>query len=89
MGIAQDQGPRLRARANLGQDISTISQNTASSSSSIFRRLVTRESCKEDNSCEPSAGPSNLLIPILVAIMYALNHALVFENLASPLDRDC
>ncbi|KAL4727310.1 hypothetical protein ACLX1H_006217 [Fusarium chlamydosporum] len=69
MGIAQDQGPRLRARANLGQDISTISQNTASSSSSIFRRLVTRESCKEDNSCEPSAGPSNLLIPILVAII--------------------
>jgi hypothetical protein len=88
MGLTHYQGERLGARANIAHDASSISQKTTSSSSFIFRRLVTRESCKEDNSCEQSGGTS-LVIPIIVAIMYAPNRAFIFENLVGRLDRIC
>ncbi|RGP72051.1 hypothetical protein FSPOR_2896 [Fusarium sporotrichioides] len=64
MGLTQYQGQR----ADIGQDASSISQKASSSSSYIFRRLVTRDSCKEDNSCEPS-GSSSLVLPIVLAII--------------------
>ncbi|SPJ85594.1 uncharacterized protein FTOL_11375 [Fusarium torulosum] len=69
MGLAHYDGQGLRSRAN---------QKTASPSSSIFRRLVARESCKEEHNCEPS-GSNSLVIPIVVAIMYATNRAFVYE----------
>ncbi|CAG7558457.1 unnamed protein product [Fusarium equiseti] len=67
MGLAHYQGHGLRARANLHQDVSSITEKTASSS--IFRRLVTRESCKEDNSCAAASAGTSLIIPIVVAII--------------------
>lgn len=76
MGLAQYQGHGLRARANLHQDVSSITEKTTSSS--IFRRLVTRESCKEDNSCAAASAGTNLIIPIVVAIMYASTAPLLF-----------
>ncbi|KAF4450730.1 hypothetical protein F53441_6173 [Fusarium austroafricanum] len=66
MGLAHYQGARLRSRAV--EDIASASRNTVSSSSSVFRRLVARESCKENNSCEASGG-SSLVVPIVVAII--------------------
>jgi hypothetical protein len=84
MWLTQYQGQR----ADIGQDASSISQKASSSSSYIFRRLVTRDSCKEDNSCEPS-GSSSLVLPIVLAIMYAPNRAFVFEISVSRLDRVC
>jgi hypothetical protein len=68
MGLAHYDSQGLRSRAN---------QKTASPSS-IFRRLVARESCKEEHNCEPS-GSNSLVIPIVVAIMYATNRAFVYE----------
>jgi hypothetical protein len=78
MGLAHYDGQGLRSRANLDQAVSTVNQKTASSSSSIFRRLVARESCKDEHDCEPS-GSNSLVIPIVVAIMYATNRACVYE----------
>ncbi|KAH6950612.1 hypothetical protein DER45DRAFT_401168 [Fusarium avenaceum] len=59
MGLAHYDGQGLRSRA---------SQKTTSSSSSIFRRLVARESCEDEHNCEPS-GSNSLVIPIVVAII--------------------
>ncbi|KAH7179596.1 uncharacterized protein B0J16DRAFT_387430 [Fusarium flagelliforme] len=67
MGLAHYQGHGLGARADLHQDVSSITEKTASSS--IFRRLVTRESCKEDNTCAAASAGTNLIIPIVVAII--------------------
>lgn len=56
-------------RADIGQGASSISQKMTSSSSHIFRRLVRRESCKDDNSCAQSSVSNSLVLPIVVAII--------------------
>ncbi|KAJ4261582.1 hypothetical protein NW762_007013 [Fusarium torreyae] len=63
MGLAHYQGNRLRSRVN---------HDTATSSTTLFRRLFARDSCHNDaggNTCEKPAGGNSLVIPIVVAIV--------------------
>ncbi|EXM29156.1 hypothetical protein RAB80_000379 [Fusarium oxysporum f. sp. vasinfectum] len=68
MGIAHYEGARLRPRTNI-EDVSSASQNGVASSSSIFRRLVTRENCQDTDSCAAASANTNLVVPIVVAIV--------------------
>ncbi|EMT64599.1 hypothetical protein FOC4_g10007277 [Fusarium odoratissimum] len=68
MGIAHYEGARLRPRTNI-DDVSSASQNGVASSSSIFRRLVTRENCQDTDSCAAASANTNLVVPIVVAIV--------------------
>lgn len=86
MGIAHYEGARLRPRTNI-EDVSSASQNGVALSSSIFRRLVTRENCQDTDSCAAASANTNLVVPIVVAIVYATNYAFVFSVSDGQLDR--
>ncbi|KAI8419356.1 hypothetical protein FOFC_01937 [Fusarium oxysporum] len=79
MGIAHYEGARLRPRTNI-EDVSSASQNGVASSSSIFRRLVTRENCQDTDSCAAASANTNLVVPIVVAIVQLS----MDMNLSSP-----
>ncbi|SCV51039.1 uncharacterized protein FFB14_11785 [Fusarium fujikuroi] len=68
MGIAHYEGARLRPRTNI-EDVSSASKNGVASSSSIFRRLITRENCQATDSCAAASANTNLVVPIVVAIV--------------------